>query len=241
MVSNYRAVGKTQLPLSSSFNNTIRTVADPTQDTITRYVEAVLTAELGDAMAEISKSVEGLDGYVVKTKIDFDPSFLLVSEMQLKLPLLAVYESADAVFSDWTIDERQVDRTWRIEYILPEVSLFEKIRVHSFLHAVRVAITTALDDNCHPAFNDGYTVFDANYVAVETASSARGLWQININEQSLIEFPTVAVIAQSNELVTRDNSNETDLDGFDVEIYGDGYSPAGVIDGYLLHEATINL
>ena len=132
------------------------------------------------------------------------PRRAATTESNFDWPLLAVYrlkEEHELI----TLRDRQAKCEIGIDYILPPLPAEDERRLVGVLNAVAKSITSALEEQCHPAYQDGAVVFFhedkpewAIFASIGTRRVEYGRAAFAGDGQNA-EFPMVSMIVEAIE------------------------------------------
>lgn len=209
---------------------------DPGRDILLGLFRQAIISELGGAWDQVRADLsvtEMASASVVNQTVPFDLRPQLARSFQFKFPVLAVYRTGDATFSEHTLVWDKLTQQWGVDYVLGPLPIEDVRRCGDILTAVAKTIALAIRRRGHPDYDSGSVQFfeDAGrFSSVRPLSYAMGPASFSDGADSPIYY-TMSMKLETTELVA-------DRDGFATDLEGASFT-FGVGDGSQVLPAAV--
>ena len=207
--SSFRRFGDLKLPVHAFQvgSDDLFSAFDPAVSRLIDFCKTVIVAELGEGWDRAKTTLTNDDLRTVSVVEDTcytEPRRSLMREANFTFPLLAVYRTEEK-HDLRNLRERQAKTTFMIDYILPPLPAEDERRVIAVLNAVAKCLTTAFEDQGHPAFNGGRAAFfytdrprEAIFASIGTSKVRYGRAALGQDGEG-VEFPVVQLTVEATE------------------------------------------
>lgn len=191
---------------------------DPGRDILLGLFRQAIISELGAAWNQLRTELTTTDlatTTVVNQTVPFDLRPQLARSLQFKYPVLAVYRTGEAQFSEHTLVWEKLTQQWGVEYVLGPLPIEDVRRIGDILSAVPKVIAAAIRLRGHPDYDSGAVQFfeDAGrFASVRPLSYAMGPAAFSDGADSPI-YHTMSMKLETVELVADRDGFATDLEG----------------------------
>lgn len=158
--SIYRSVGDARFPFSSSdLNPSEGAITDAVQETFLALFKAAINDELGDVfqIASIGTTLAGQPPVADIWAGPLTPQ--VMKQRKATFPILAVYRTGTANWTERTLDVLQLTQQWGIDYVMGPLGTAEIERVGRICHKIAILLQLVLWQRGHKSYQGGALQF----------------------------------------------------------------------------------